>query len=281
VPPAISEKGVRIRMPTIHPTAIVDPAARVADDVTIGPYCVVGPEVTLDSGVELLSHVVVEGITHVGAGTRVFPFASLGHRPQDLKFQGERTELVIGPGNTIREHVTMNPGTAGGGGVTRLGEGGLYMVGCHVAHDCVLGDKVILANNVLLGGHISVGDYAIVGGGSAVHQFVRIGAHAMVGGASGVETDVIPYGSVMGNRARLSGLNLVGLKRRGFTREEIQALRGAYRMLFEDDGVIADKVEAVAASFDGVDPVMEMLAFVRGESQRGLCRPASGRSDVA
>ena len=276
-----SPRGASAVMSSIHPTAVIDPAASVADDVTVGPYCMVGPEVTLDSGVVLVSHVVVAGVTRIGAGTRVFPFASLGHQPQDLKFQGECTELVIGAGNTIREHVTMNPGTAGGGGVTRVGDRGLYMVGCHVAHDCQLGDQVILANNVLLGGHIMLGDFAIVGGGSAVHQFVRIGAHAMVGGASGVETDVIPFGSVMGNRARLSGLNLVGLKRRGFSREEIQAVRSAYRMLFEEDGVIADKVEAVAASFDGVTPVMDMLAFVRGESQRGLCRPASGRNGLA
>jgi len=268
-------------MSSIHPTAIIDPAATLADDVSIGPYCVVGPEVILESGVALLSHVVVTGVTRVGAGTRVFPFASLGHQPQDLKFQGERTELIIGAGNTIREHVTMNPGTAGGGGVTRVGNGGLYMVGSHVAHDCHLGDNIILANNVLLGGHITLGDFAIIGGGSAVHQFVRIGAHAMVGGASGVETDVIPFGSVMGNRARLSGLNLVGLKRRGFSRDEIQALRSAYRMLFEEEGVIADKVAAVAASHDGVAPVMEMLAFVRGDSHRGLCRPSSGRDGLA
>jgi UDP-N-acetylglucosamine acyltransferase len=268
-------------MASIHPSAVVDPAAVVADDVTIGPYCTVGPRVTLESGVTLISHVVVDGLTRIGAGTKVYPFASLGMPPQDLKFRGEETELVIGAGNTIREHVTMNPGTAGGGGLTRVGDGGLYMVGCHVAHDCQIGDGVILANNVLLAGHIQIGDHAVLGGGSAVHQFVRIGRHAMVGGVSGVETDVIPFGSVMGNRARLHGLNLIGLKRRGFTREEIQALRSAYRMLFEDDGVIADKAEEVAATYDGVGPVMEVLEFVRGTSDRGLCRPAHPGTELA
>jgi len=268
-------------MPSIHPSAVVDPAATVADGVTIGPYCTVGPKVTLESGVSLVSHVVVDGRTHVGANTRIYPFAALGTPPQDLKFRGEETELVVGADNTIREHVTMNPGTEGGGGVTRIGDGGLFMVGSHVAHDCQIGDGVILANNVLLAGHIQIGDHAILGGGSAVHQFVRIGRHAMVGGVSGVETDVIPFGSVMGNRARLHGLNLIGLKRRGFSREEIQALRSAYRMLFEDDGVIADKTEEIAASFDGVAPVMEVLEFVRSKSDRGLCRPAHPGTELA
>ncbi|WP_299441222.1 acyl-ACP--UDP-N-acetylglucosamine O-acyltransferase [uncultured Rhodospira sp.] len=268
-------------MPQVHPTAIVDPAATLDEDVTVGPYCTVGPDVMLGAGVSLLSHVVVDGRTRVGPGTRVFPFTTLGLPPQDLKYKGEQTDLIIGANNTIREHVTMNPGTAGGGGVTRIGDGGLFMVGCHVAHDCQIGDGVILANNVLLAGHIHIDDCAILGGGSAVHQFVRIGKHAMVGGVSGVETDVIPFGSVMGNRARLHGLNLIGLKRRGFSREEIQALRSAYRMLFEDDGVIADKAEEVAASFDGVAPVMEVLEFVRGDSNRGLCRPAHPGTELA
>ncbi|MBB4285593.1 acyl-ACP--UDP-N-acetylglucosamine O-acyltransferase [Roseospira goensis] len=267
-------------MASIHPSALVDPAATVADDVTIGPYCTVGPDVTLEAGVTLLSHVVVDGRTRIGGRTRVFPFTTLGLPPQDLKYRGERTELRIGADNTIREHVTMNPGTAGGGGLTQVGDGGLFMVGCHVAHDCQIGDGVILANNVLLAGHIQIGDHAILGGGSAVHQFVRVGRHAMVGGVSGVETDVIPFGNVMGNRARLNGLNLVGLKRRGFSREDIQALRSAYRMLFEDNGVIADKAEEVAATFEGIAPVMEVLDFVRGASARGLCRPARAGADL-
>lgn len=265
----------------VHPTALVDPAATLGTDVTVGPFCTVGAEVVLEDGVTLVSHVVVDGVTRVGAGTRVMPFATLGLPPQDLKFQGERTELVIGRQNVIREHVTMNPGTAGGGGVTRVGDHGLFMVGAHVAHDCLIGDHVILANNVLLAGHISIGDFAIVGGGSAIHQFVRIGKHAMIGGVSGVETDVIPFGNVTGNRARLNGLNLIGLKRRQFSREDIQALRSAYRMLFEDNGVIADKVEEVAASFDGISPVMDVLDFVRGESLRGLCRPARAGAELA
>lgn len=265
---------------TIHPQALVDPAATLGAGVTIGPFCTVGPDVVLEDGVTLVSHVVVDGVTRIGAGTRVFPFTTLGLPPQDLKFRGERTDLVIGRDNTIREHVTMNPGTAGGGGVTRVGDGGLYMVGCHVAHDCQLGNGVILANNVLLAGHVTIEDFAILGGGSAVHQFVRIGRHAMVGGVSGVETDVIPFGNVTGNRAKLNGLNLIGLKRHGFSREEIHSLRSAYRMLFEEDGVIADKAEEVAASFDGIAPVMEVLAFIRSDSSRGLCRPAHPSADL-
>ncbi len=270
-------------MTAIHPTALIEAGASLGTDVRVGPFCTIGPDVVLEDGVTLLSHVVVDGVTHIGARTRVMPFTTLGLPPQDLKYHGERTQLIIGSDNTIREHVTMNPGTEGGGGITRVGNGGLFMVGCHVAHDCALGDNVILANNVLLAGHIAVGDFAIVGGGSAIHQFVRIGQHAMVGGVSGVETDVIPFGNVTGNRARLNGLNLIGLKRRGFTREDVQALRSAYRMLFEENGVIADKAEEVAASFDGVGPVMEVLEFIRGDSARGLCRPAprTGGPDLA
>jgi UDP-N-acetylglucosamine acyltransferase len=202
-------------MPEIHPTAIVAGGARLAEDVVIGPYCVVGDNVVLGAGVRLLSHVVVDGRTSVGEGTRIFPFVSIGLEPQDLKYRGEASTLVIGRHNTIREHVTINPGTAGGGMVTRIGDHCLLMVGAHVAHDCQLGDHVIMANNATLAGHVVVEDYALLGGLSAVHQFVRIGRHAMIGGMSGVERDVIPYGQVMGDRARLTGLNIIGMQRRG------------------------------------------------------------------
>lgn len=263
-------------MATIHATAVVDPHARLADDAVIGPYCIVGPDVELGRGVVLQSHVVVEGRTRIGEATRVFPFASIGLPPQDLKYRGEASELVIGRRNTLREYVTMNPGTEGGGMVTRVGDGCLFMVGAHVAHDCVVGDGVVMANNATLAGHVTVGDFAVLGGLSAVHQFVRIGRHAMVGGMSGVEHDVIPYGSVMGDRAHLSGLNVVGLKRRGFKREDIHTLRNAYRLLFAREGSMSERLDDVAALFDGKGPVMDIVAFIRADSARAICQPRDG-----
>lgn len=265
-------------MAAIHPTAIVDPAARIGDGVKIGPYCVVGGDVELEDGVELVSHVSIAGRTRIGAATRVFPFASLGHPPQDLKFKGEPSTLQIGRNNIIREHVTMNPGTAGGGMVTRVGSNGLFMVGVHVAHDCVVGDGVIMANNATLGGHVHVGDFAFLGGISAVHQFVRIGKHAMIGGMSGVEADVIPYGLVMGDRARLSGLNIVGLKRRAFSREQIHDLRTAYRLLFAQEGTMAERLEDVGRLFRHSQPVMEIVDFIRADSARTICQPKADQA---
>ena len=260
-------------MPQIHPTAIVAPGATLAEDVAIGPYCVVGDEVVLGAGVKLMAHVVIDGDTTIGERTRIFPFASIGLEPQDLKYAGEKSSLVIGRNNTIREHVTMNPGTAGGGLVTRIGDNGLFMVGVHVAHDCQIGDHVIMANNSTLAGHVVVEDYALLGGLSAVHQFVRIGRHAMIGGMSGVERDVIPYGQVMGDRARLSGLNIIGMQRRGFSREDIQALRSAYQFLFSADGTFNDRVNEIAERFGGIGPVDDMIAFIRADSTRAICQP--------
>jgi UDP-N-acetylglucosamine acyltransferase len=260
----------------IHPTAVVDPQAKVADGVRIGPFCVVGPEVGLGEGVVLHSHVAVAGRTRVGARTQVFPFASIGHRPQDLKFRGEPSELVIGEENMIREHVTMNPGTEGGGMVTRIGDHGLFMMGAHVAHDCRIGDHVIMANNATLGGHVTVEDYAIIGGLSAVHQFVRIGRHAMIGGMSGIEHDVIPYGIAMGERAHLHGLNLVGMKRRGFDRAGIKALTEAYRLLFSDEETHAERLDRLEQELGGAPGVADIVSFVRAESSRALLRPKAG-----
>jgi UDP-N-acetylglucosamine acyltransferase len=259
-------------MSRIHATAIIDPKARLADSVVIGPYCTVGPDVELGEGVELVSHVVVDGHTTVGAGTKVYPFATIGTNPQDLKYRGEETRLEVGANNIIREHVTMNPGTEGGGGLTRVGNGGLFMVGVHVAHDCLIGDGVIIANNVLLGGHIEMDDNAVIGGGAAIHQFVRIGKHAMVGGVSGVERDVIPFGTVTGNRATLQGLNIVGLKRRGFTREDLRSIREAVGMLFSDTEIAA-QIPAIQQAYPNCEPVAELLAFVQADSRRGLIRP--------
>ncbi len=260
-------------MPQIHPTAIVAPGATLAEDVSIGPYCVVGEEVVLGAGVTLIAHIVVDGRTTIGEKTCIFPFASIGLEPQDLKYRGEKSRLVIGRHNTIREHVTMNPGTEGGGMVTRVGDHGLFMVGAHVAHDCQIGDHVIMANNATLAGHVVVEDYALLGGLSAVHQFVRIGQHAMIGGMSGVERDVIPYGQVMGDRARLSGLNIIGMQRRGFSREDIQTLRSAYQFLFSADGTFNDRVTEMAERFGGVAPVDDIIAFIRADSTRAICQP--------
>jgi len=260
-------------MPQIHPTAIVAPGARIADNVVIGPYCVIGEHVALSAGVSLKSHVVVEGRTTIGERTRIFPFASIGHEPQDLKYDGEASALEIGSDNTIREHVTMNPGTAGGGMVTRIGNHCLFMVGAHVAHDCQIGNHVILVNNATLAGHVIMEDYSILGGLSAVHQFVRVGRHAMIGGMSGVERDVIPYGQVMGDRARLNGVNIIGMQRRGFSRDDIQRLRNAYNFLFGDTGTLSERVDEVAQRFGGCGPVDDLVAFIRADSNRAICQP--------
>ena len=260
-------------MTNIHPSAIVGSGAEIAEDVTVGPFCQVGANVRLEQGVSLVSHAVVVGLTTVGANTKIYPFASIGHPPQDMKYRGEASRLEIGCNNIIREHVTMNPGTEGGGMVTRIGNNCLFMVGAHVAHDCDIGDHVILVNNATLGGHVEIGDWAIVGGLAAVHQFVRIGRHAMVGGMSGVENDIIPYGSVMGNRARMSGLNIVGLKRRSFSRTVIHDLRRAYRLIFAQEGTMAERLADVAELFSDNEPVMEIVNFIGEDSQRAICQP--------
>ena len=260
-------------MPQIHPTAIVTPGARLAEDVEIGPYCVIGEHVSLGPGVNLKSHVVIDGRTTIGARTRIFPFASIGFETQDLKYKGEPSSLEIGHDNTIREHVTINPGTEGGGMVTRIGNHCLLMVGAHVAHDCQIGDHVILVNNATLGGHVVIEDHAILGGLSAVHQFVRIGRHAMIGGMSGVERDVIPYGVVIGDRARLTGVNIIGMQRRGFSRDDIQGLRTAYQFLFSTEGTLTDRVNEAAERFGAIGPVADIIAFIRADSSRAICQP--------
>jgi len=257
----------------IHPTAIIDPAAKLGANIEIGPYCVVGPKVQLADNVRLFSHVVVDGRTSIGAYTVVYPFASLGSPPQDLKYKGEDSALEIGSHNQIREYVTINPGTEGGGMLTRVGNHCLFMISAHVAHDCQVGDHVILANNAAIAGHVSVGDYAIIGGLSAVHQFVRIGAHAMIGGATGVENDVIPFGMVKGDRGHLAGLNLIGLERRGFGREDVRDLRSAYRMLFAPEGTMAERLEEVARLYEGQEHILSVVEFIRTRTSRALCQP--------
>lgn len=260
-------------MANIHATAVIDSKASLGKDVEIGPYCIVEGDVTLEDGVVLRSHVVVGGNTRVGAETEIYPFASIGLAPQDLKYAGENSELIIGCRNRIREYVTMNPGTTNGGMVTRVGDDCLFMTGSHVAHDCIVGDHVILANNATLGGHVTIEEGAIIGGLSAVHQFVRIGRHAMVGGMSGVEHDVIPYGMAIGERARMQGLNMIGLKRHGFNRADIRAMSEAYAILFGRDDTLAERVERVAREFGGTAGVSEIVDFVRAESARALCQP--------
>jgi UDP-N-acetylglucosamine acyltransferase len=262
-------------MPGIHPTAVIEPGALIPDTAFIGPFCHIGSHVELGENVVLISHVVIAGRTAIGANTRIFPFASIGHEPQDLKYAGEESQLLIGSGNTIREYVTMNPGTLGGGMVTRVGDHCLFMAGSHVAHDCQVGSRVIMANNATLAGHVTLGDHAFLGGLSAVHQFVRIGEHAMIGGMTGVERDVIPFGSAMGDRARLVGINLIGMQRRGFGREEIQAVRTAYQQLFSEGGTLNERVQEVAERFAESPAVMQIVNFIRADSNRALCQPKS------
>ncbi|MDG2284410.1 MAG: acyl-ACP--UDP-N-acetylglucosamine O-acyltransferase [Alphaproteobacteria bacterium] len=257
----------------IHPTAVVGRGAKLGEGARIGAYAVVGDDVVLGDRVRIHPHVVVDGRTEIGADTEIFPFASIGSQPQDLKYYGEPSRLVIGARNMIREHVTMNPGTEGGGMLTSVGNDCLFMVGVHVAHDCVVGDNAILANNATLAGHVKVGSFAILGGLSAVHQFARIGDHAIVGGMTGVEHDVIPYGSVKGDRARLAGLNIIGMRRRGFTREQIDGLRRAYKALFGPEGTLQERLDQVAESERGEAAVMEIVDFIRADSSRSICQP--------
>ena len=259
-------------MPDIHPTAIVHDGAKIGAGVQIGPYCSLGPGAVIGRSVRLISHVLIEGLTEIGEHTVVHPFAVLGGPPQHLAHKGEPTRLVIGERNIIREHVTMHTGTAIGRGVTTVGSDGLFMVGSHVAHDCIVGDHVVFANNATLGGHVQVGDYVFMGGLAAAHQWSRIGRHAFIGGLAPVTKDVIPYGLV-GNDAHLEGMNLVGLKRRGFSRDTINDLRAAYRMLFAEEGAFQERIEDVARVFARSPEVSEVVAFIRADANRPICMP--------
>jgi UDP-N-acetylglucosamine acyltransferase len=267
-------------MAAIHPTALVEDGAVLGEGVSIGPFSHVGPKAVLGSGVELVSHAIVAGETTIGARTRIFPFASIGHQPQDLKFKGERTTLTIGEDCIIREGVTINPGTEGGGGKTIIGSRCAFLANSHVGHDARLGDNVILSNNVMIAGHVTVGDFVIFGGGSAVIQFARVGAHAFVGGLAGLENDLIPYGMATGNRAHLGGLNIVGLKRRGFSRDEIHELRAAYRLLFADEGTLKERIDDVAARYAHLAHVAEILDFIREGGDRAICTPRPDKGAV-
>lgn len=264
---------------SVHPTAIVGSGARLGKGVKIGPFCIVGDNVVLHDNVELISHAVVEGRTTIGADSRIFPFASVGHQPQDLKFHGEESRVEIGERCTIRESVTINPGTEGGGMLTKVGDDCLLMACSHVAHDAIVGNHVVLANYVGIAGHAIVGDHVRFGGICAVHQFVRIGDHAFIGAQSMVDADVIPYGLAVGNRARLAGLNLIGLKRRGFERESIHRLRAAYRQIFASEGTLRERVEDAAELFKDDKLVQDVVAFIASASDRPILLPRNGSAE--
>jgi UDP-N-acetylglucosamine acyltransferase len=257
---------------SIHPTAIVAHGAELGPGVEIGPFCTVGPNVIIEAGAKLISHVAVEGRTRIGEYAQIFPFCTVGLAPQDLKYAGEPTGCEIGARTLVREHCTIHRGTASGVGVTRIGHDCMLMAVVHVAHDCQLGNHVIVANNAVMGGHVTIDDHAVVGGAAAIHQFVRVGRAAMIGGVSGVEGDVIPFGSVIGNRGRLAALNIIGLRRRGFDKAAIQRLHIAFKALYGKEGVFAQRLEATRRKF-GNDPLVgEMLAFIDAPSHRGLIR---------
>lgn len=259
----------------IHKSAIIENGAKIGQNVEIGAFTLIGPNVEIGDNTIVKSHCVIEGFTKIGKNNLIFPFSAIGQQPQDLKFKGEKSEIIIGDNNKIREHVTIHPGTKDDNLITKIGSNCLFMVGSHIAHDCIVGDNVILANNATLAGHVKVGDFAIIGGLSAVHQFVRIGEHAMIGGMSGVEHDVIPYAIVVGERANLAGLNLVGLKRRNFERDEIHALRSFYKELFEDesDTIFSEKIAKLKVKYSDKNLIQNVIKFSELEASRAILQP--------
>jgi UDP-N-acetylglucosamine acyltransferase len=260
-------------MSEVHSNAVIDPGAQIGKDCFIGPYCVIGPNVVLGEAVRLHSHVVIDGRTTIGARTQIYPFSSIGQPPQDLKYKGEPSELHIGSDNIIREHVTMNPGTEGGGMITSIGNHCLFMPGSHVAHDCRIGNHVIMANNATLAGHVVLEDFVIMGGLSGAQQFVRVGRNAIIGAMAGTKNDVIPFGMVMGRPGMLAGLNLVGLKRAGVNAKEIQTLLKAYEVLFGAEGTLAERIDAVSEQFGGQATIDSLLEFLRKETSRPILQP--------
>jgi len=256
----------------IHPSAVIEQGAVIGQGCSIGPFCHIGPNVVLHDNVTLKSHVVVTGQTEIGSGTTVYSFAVLGEIPQDKKFNGEETKLIIGERNRIREHVTMNTGTQGGGGVTRVGNDGLFMAGCHVAHDVIIGDRVVLVNSAALAGHCVLEDDVIIGGLSGIHQFVRIGQGAIIGAVTMVTNDVIPYGLVQAPRGELDGLNLVGLKRKGVARSDITALRAAFQMLAQGEGTFQNRASRLGDDTDS-DYVKQIVNFILADSDRSFLTP--------
>ena len=256
----------------IHKTAIVDPKAKISANVNIGPYSIIGPNVEIGEDTYINSHVSIAGYTIIGKKNKIYPFASIGNNPQDLKYKGEKSSLEIGNGNTIREYVSINPGTDGGGGLTKIGNNCLFMVSSHVAHDCVIGDNVVAVNNVAIGGHVQIDDNAIIGGNSAIHQFIRIGKFAMIGGICAVIRDVIPYGLVHGNRSVLQGINLIGLRRNNISNQDIALLSNAYKEIFKSEN-LSENLKNLSEDFKKNDLVIEILKFIQKDKKRPICTP--------
>ena len=256
----------------IHKTAIVDPKAKISANVNIGPYSIIGPNVEIGKDTDINSHVSIAGYTKIGKKNKIYPFASIGNNPQDLKYNGEKSYLEIGDSNTIREYVSINPGTDGGGGLTKIGNNCLFMVSSHIAHDCVIGDNVVAVNNVAIGGHVQIDDNAIIGGNSAIHQYIRIGKFAMIGGICAVIRDVIPYGLVHGNRSVLQGINLIGLRRNNIPNQEIALLNKAYKEIFKSEN-LSENLKNLSEEFKENDLVKEILKFIQKDKKRPICTP--------
>jgi len=256
----------------IHKTAIVDPKAKISANVNIGPYSIIGPNVEIGEDTDIISHVSIAGHTKIGKKNKIYPFSSIGNNPQDLKYNGEKSYLEIGDSNTIREYVSINPGTDGGGGLTKIGNNCLFMVSSHVAHDCVIGDNVVAVNNVAIGGHVQIDDNAIIGGNSAIHQYIRIGKFAMIGGICAVIRDVIPYGLVHGNRSVLQGINLIGLRRNNIPNQEIALLNKAYKEIFKSEN-LSENLKNLSEEFKENDLVIEILKFIQKDKKRPICTP--------
>jgi len=256
----------------IHKTAIVDPKAKISANVNIGPYSIIGPNVEIGEHTVINSHVSIAGHTKIGKKNKIYPFSSIGNNPQDLKYNGEKSYLEIGDSNTIREYVSINPGTDGGGGLTKIGNNCLFMVSSHVAHDCVIGDNVVAVNNVAIGGHVQIDDNAIIGGNSAIHQYIRIGKFAMIGGICAVIRDVIPYGLVHGNRSVLQGINLIGLRRKNIPNQEIALLSKAYKEIFKSEN-LSENLKNLSDDFKKNDLVIEIVNFLQKDKKRPICTP--------
>ena len=258
----------------IHKTAIIDSKAKISQSSSIGPYCVIGPNVQIEEGSNIQSHVNISGNTRIGKNNNIYPFASIGSNPQDLKYKGEKTELVIGDSNVIREYVTANPGTSGGGGITKIGDNNLLMIGAHIAHDCIIGNNIVVANNAAIAGHAEIGDNVIIGGNCGVQQFTRIGKMPMIGGMTGVSRDVIPYGLSFGNRNYLGGINLIGLRRRNVPNKEILILAEAYKEIFKTEH-LQDNLSKLNGEFKDNSYVKEVVDFINKDKKRPICTPFS------
>ena len=258
----------------IHKTAIINPKASISKNVKIGPYSIIGPNVKIGENTEIQSHVSIVGQTIVGNNNKIYPFASIGNDPQDMKYKGEKTKLIIGDNNSIREYSTINPGTIQGGGVTKIGNNNLIMIGAHIAHDCILGDEIVIANNAAIAGHAEIGDNVILGGNCGVHQFTRIGKMAMVGGMTGVSRDIIPYGLSTGNRNILNGINIIGLRRKNIPNKEIMTLSDAYKEIFKNEN-LTENLSNLSNEFKNNELVAEVIEFIEMDKKRPICTPFS------